>query len=201
LHRVGLTGNIASGKTAVARVWQRLGARVVDADELARRAVAPGSPGLAAVRATFGDAAIASDGTLDRARMRTLVFADAAQRAALERIVHPAVARLRLQEEARLEADGARVVVHMVPLLFEAGLTDAVDTIVFVDAPEDVRLERLVRHRGLDPDEARRMIAAQMPAADKRARADIVIENDSTLADLELRAETAWRNVSERVGA
>jgi dephospho-CoA kinase len=201
LHRVGLTGNIASGKSAVARVWQRLGARVVDADELARRAVAPGSPGLAAVRAKFGDAAIAPDGSLDRARMRALVFADAAQRTALERIVHPAVARLRLQEEARLEADGARVVVHMVPLLFEAGLTDEVDTIVFVDAPEDVRLERLVRDRGLDPDEARRMIAAQVPAADKRARADILIENDGTLADLELRAETAWRNVSERAGA
>jgi dephospho-CoA kinase len=201
LHRVGLTGNIASGKSAVARVWQRLGAHVVDADELARRAVAPGSPGLAAVRAKFGDAAIAPDGSLDRARMRALVFADAAQRTALERIVHPAVARLRLQEEARLEADGARVVVHMVPLLFEAGLTDEVDTIVFVDAPEDVRLERLVRDRGLDPDEARRMIAAQVPAADKRARADILIENDGTLADLELRAETAWRNVSERAGA
>jgi dephospho-CoA kinase len=201
VYRVGLTGNIASGKSAVARVWQRLGAHVVDADVLARRAVAPGSAGLMAVRATFGDEAIAPDGTLDRDRMRALVFADAAQRAALERIVHPEVARLRLQEEARLEADGARVVVHMVPLLFEAGLTAAVDTIVLVDAPEDVRLERLVRDRGLDRDEARRMIGAQMGAADKRADADIVIENDGTLTDLELRAETAWRNVSERAGA
>jgi dephospho-CoA kinase len=201
VYRVGLTGNIASGKSAVARVWQRLGAHVVDADELARRAVVPGSAGLAAIRATFGGDVIAPDGSLDRARMRALVFADAAQRAALERIVHPEVARLRLEEEARLAAAGATVVVHVIPLLFEADLTGTVDEVVFVDAAAEARLDRLVRLRGIAPEEARRMIAAQMPATEKRRRADVLIENDGTLTELESRAEKAWRNVCERAGA
>lgn len=197
LRRIGLTGNIASGKSAVARVWQRLGAHIVDADELARRAVAPGSPGLAAIRRAFGDDVIAADGALDRARLRDIVFRDAERRAELERIVHPEVGRLREQEEAALARAGVRIVVHVIPLLFEAGLDDSVDTVVLVDAPEAVRLKRIVRDRGLDEEQARRMIAAQMPAAEKRARADIVIDNDGTIEDLEREAEAAWRSISQ----
>lgn len=198
IHRVGLTGNIASGKSAVARVWQRLGAHVIDADELARDAVAPGTPGLEAIRRTFGDAVVAKDGTLDRAAMRALVFADAERRAELERIVHPEVGRLRKEAERALGRAGARVVVHVIPLLFETGLDAEMDTIVFVDAPEDVRLQRIVRDRGLDEEEAARMIRAQIPAAEKRGRADIVIDNDGSLADLEREAEAAWRSISHR---
>jgi dephospho-CoA kinase len=198
VYRVALTGNIASGKSWVARVWQRLGAHVIDADELARRAVEPGSAGLAAVRDVFGEAVIAADGSLDRARLREIVFNDDAKRVALERIVHPEVARLREREEVRLAERGVSLVVHMVPLLFEAGLEDTVDAIVFVDAPDAVRRERLVRERGLDVAEAERMIAAQQPAARKRARADWIIDNAGTLAQLERGAEVAWRYVSER---
>jgi dephospho-CoA kinase len=182
----------------VARVWQRLGAPIVDADELARQAVAPGTPGLAAIRQSFGDAVLAADGTLDRATMRDIVFADAERRRELERIVHPEVGRLRMEAERTLARAGERIVVHMIPLLFETGLDSAVDTIVFVDAPGEVRLKRIVRDRGLGEAEARRMIAAQMPAAEKRGRADIVIDNDGTLVDLEREAEAAWRFISRR---
>ena len=134
VYRVGLTGNIASGKSAVARVWQRLGAQIVDADELARRAVAPGSPGLAAIRRRFGDDVIAADGSLDRARMRAIVFADPERRAQLEHIVHPEVARLRADAETALAQAGESIVVHVIPLLFETGLDATVDTVVLVDA-------------------------------------------------------------------
>jgi dephospho-CoA kinase len=201
IHRVGLTGNIASGKSAVARVWQRLGAPVIDADELARRAVAPGTTGLAAIRRTFGEDVIAADGSLDRARMRDIAFADADRRAALERIVHPEVARLREAEEAVLARAGERIVVHMIPLLFETGLDASVDTVVVVDAPAAERRARIVQSRGLEEEEANRMMAAQMPAAEKRARADLVIENDGTLAELERKAEAAWRSISHHAAA
>lgn len=196
--RVGLTGNIASGKTTVARVWERLGAPVIDADALARRAVEPGSPGFAAVVAAFGPRVVGADGALDRAALRELVFRDAGARARLERIVHPEVGRLRKREEARHVEAGARIVVHDIPLLFEVGLQDAFDAIVLVDAPASVRLARLIRDRGLDAAEARRMFEAQMPAAEKRQHADYVIENDGTLEELERRAEKVWREIEER---
>ena len=201
MHRVGLTGNIASGKSAVAAVWQRLGAAIIDADELARLAVAPGSPGLERLRTAFGDEVIAGDGSLDRSKLRSVVFADAEQRTVLEAIVHPEVARLRSIEEAQVERGGATVVVHVIPLLFEAGLEETVDEIVFVDSPVDVRLERLVRTRGLEPDEARRMVDAQKPAGPKRKRADVVIENTGTLAELERKAEAVWREIEGRASA
>ena len=197
--RVGLTGNIASGKSSVARVWARQGAPVIDADVLARQAVAPGSPGLERVRDAFGDDVINADG-LDRAALRRLVFSDPAARERLEAIVHPEVARLREREEARLREEGTAIVVHDIPLLFEVGLQDTFDVLVLVDAPAEVRAERLVRDRGLAPDEARDMIAAQMPASEKRGRADVVIENDRGLPELEAEAERVWRELERRAG-
>ena len=199
--RVGLTGNIASGKSAVAAAWQRLGAPVVDADVLARQAVAPGTPGLRAVREAFGPGVLDADGALDRAALRRLVFADAAARRRLEGIVHPEVARLRAEAEARLARAGARIVVHAIPLLYEVGAEGALDLVVLVDAPEAVRLERLLRDRALPEAEARAMIAAQQPAQAKRARADLVIDNDGTLAQLAAEAERAWAEIRERAGA
>lgn len=198
MFRVGLTGNIASGKSTVARVWQRLGAPVIDADVLARRAVEPGSPGLRRIAEAFGPGVLGEDGGLDRAAMRGIVFRDPAARARLEAIVHPEVGRLREEEEARLEAAGKRIVVHDIPLLFEAGLERQFDAVVLVDASEAVRLERLIRDRGLAEDEARRMIDAQMPASEKRGRADYVIENDGTLEALERTAEEVWRELERR---
>jgi dephospho-CoA kinase len=196
MRRVGLTGNIASGKSSVSAVWRRLGAHVIDADELARRAVEPGTPGLARIVERFGEGVLGADG-LDRGALRALVFADPAERAALEAIVHPAVARLREVEEARLAAGGATLVVHEIPLLFEAGLAPLFDTVVLVDAPEGERLRRLVDRRGVASDEAKRMMAAQLPAAQKRAQADIVIGNSGTLEALEAEAAAVWRRISE----
>lgn len=199
--RVGLTGNIASGKSAVAGYWRGLGAHVVDADALARDAVAPGSPGLQRVVQAFGTDVLDPAGALDRPALRRIVFADPAARRRLESIVHPEVERLRLEAENRLALAGARLVVHEIPLLFEAGLQHRVDVIVLVDAPDAVRLERLVDRRGLARAEARRMIAAQQPAAEKRAQSDIVIDNDGTLDQLEERAERVWTELQRRSAA
>lgn len=201
LYRVGLTGNIAAGKSSVADAWRALGAAVVDADVLAREAVAPGSPGLARVVEAFGPGVLGDDGALDRAALRRIVFADPAARRRLEAITHPEIARLRDEADAGLERAGQRVVVHDIPLLFDVGLEDAFDLLVLVDAPADVRRERIVRERGLPEAEAQAMIAAQMPAEAKRARADIVIDNAGTPAELQREAERVWRQILDRAAA
>lgn len=190
--KVGLTGNIASGKSTVARVWASLGAHVVDADRLAREAVEPGSRALAAIVERWGSGVLDQGGMLDRAALREIVFADPEERAALEAIVHPAVAGLREREYRRLAEEGAAIVVADVPLLFEVGLEREFDLVVLVDAPEATRRARLVRDRGLTPEEADRMIAAQIPAVEKRPRADLVIENAGSLDELEERARAVW---------
>lgn len=196
--RVALTGNIASGKSAVARVWQEQGAAVIDADELAREAVGPGTPALARISARFGSDVLRADGSLDRAALRRLVFADTARRAALEAIVHPEIRRLRDAREARLAGLGTRIVVNVIPLLFETGMQHEFDEVVLVDAPEEVRRARLVELRGLDDGEARAMMEAQMPASAKRAGASIVIENDGTREALEQRAREVWLHLQAR---
>src|SRR5690606_25085501 len=154
--RVGLTGNIASGKSTVSRVWARLGAHVIDADELARRAVEPGSPGLARLVEEFGPGILDDDGRLDRGAMRRLVFRDPEARRRLEAVVHPEVARLRAEAEAALAEAGVDVVVNEIPLLVEVGLESSFDIVVLVEADVATRLERLMRTRGLDRAEALR---------------------------------------------
>ena len=200
MFRVGLTGNVASGKSSVGRVWAEAGAHVIDADVLAREAVEPGSPGLEAVREAFGDEVMDGD-ALDRDAMRRRVFSDPEARERLESIIHPEVARLREREEARLREQGVDIVVHDIPLLFEVGLEDEFDMIVLVDAPREVRAERLVRDRGLPAGEARDMINAQMPASVKRGRADLVIDNDGTLDELRVSALRAWSEIRRRAGS
>jgi dephospho-CoA kinase len=197
---VGLTGNIAAGKSAVARRLAERGVPVVDADVLARDAVAPGTRGLRRVVARFGPGVLAPDGSLDRAALRRIVFADAAARADLEAIIHPEVGRLRDVAVGRAREAGAPLVVCDIPLLFEAGLEGTVDRIVLVDAPEAVRRERLVRDRGLTPAEADAMLAAQMPAAEKRPRAHHVIENAGSLADLEAAVDALHATLLEASG-
>lgn len=199
--KVGLTGNIAAGKSSVADAWRALGAGIVDADELSRRAVEPGTPAHAAIAAEWGPWVLEEGGGLDRAALRNIVFADPDARARLEGIVHPAVAALRDEHYAEAQARGDPMVVADIPLLFEVGMADDFDVVVLVDAPEEVRLQRLVNDRGLDPDEARRMIAAQMPSELKRARADIVIENGGTRGDLQDRARDVWRELVRRAQA
>ncbi len=192
---VGLTGNIGSGKSTVARLLESRGVPVIDADVLAREAVAPGTPALAAIIARFGATVIAPDGTLDRPALRHVVFGDPAERAALDAIVHPAVdARRRALLKTQREA-GARVVVCDIPLLFEAGLADTMDLILLIDAPRDVRLARIMRDRALTRAEAVAMIDAQLPSEGKRARSAYVIDNDSTLDELRTRFEAVWRAI------
>lgn len=188
---VGLTGNIASGKSTVARLLADRGATVIDADVLAREAVTPGSAALARIRARWPQV-VADDDGLDRSALRAIVFSDASQRAALNAIVHPEVARLARHRIAEARTRGDQVVVYDVPLLFEANRTGDVDVIVVVDAPAGVRRDRLVVDRGLRPDEADAMIAAQMPAEQKRAAADHVIENDGDRGTLEARVDALW---------
>lgn len=199
--KVGLTGNIAAGKSTVAEVWRRLGAHVIDADELARRAVDPGTPAYHAIAAEWGNDVVVDGGELDRAALRRIVFSDPSARERLEQIVHPAVAALRDQLYREAMRRGDALVVADIPLLFEVGLVDEFDVIVLVDAPEEVRLARLVGDRAMDPEEARRVIAAQMPGELKRARADYVIENTGSLAEVERRAAEVWLELKQRAGA
>ncbi len=196
--RVGLTGNIASGKSTVASLWRRRGARVIDADELARQAVEPGSAALERIAQRWGPGVRLPSGELDRAALRDVVFRDPAERRALEEIVHPEVQRLRTAELEKARRERLDLVVADIPLLFEAGLEGDFDLIVLVDSPEAVRRDRLVQSRGLGTAEAQRMIDAQWPASRKRDRADVVIENDGSLADLEARADEVWRALVER---
>lgn len=187
--RVGLTGNVASGKSSVAERWRERGATVIDADVLAREAVAPGTDGLRRIRAQWGDEIIDERGGLDRAALRRIVFADDAARSLLEGIVHPEVARLRAEREREAAERGEPLVVHEIPLLFEVGLEGEFDAIVLVDAPPELRRQRLMLHRGLTADEAQRMINAQMPAERKRERADHVIRNSADLDTLRAEAD------------
>ncbi|MGH7711141.1 MAG: dephospho-CoA kinase [Gemmatimonadaceae bacterium] len=189
---VGLTGNIASGKSTVARLLSERGATIIDADILARRTVDPGTPAHAAIVERWGNQVVAADGTIDREALRHIVFRNADELEALNEIVHPHVRALRdeLVEQAR--ARGAQIVVCDIPLLFERGLVHDFDRIVLVDAPREVRLERLVRERKLEHADAMEMITAQMPSELKRARANYVIDNTSTLQVLSQRVEEIW---------
>ena len=198
---VGLTGNIASGKSSVARLFAAWGAPVIDADVLAREAVAPGSEGLRAIVARWGGGVLAADGSLDRAALRRIVFADPNERAALDAIVHPEVGRRRSGAIAAARARGERLVVCDIPLLFEAHLAGIVDGIVLVDAPREERLERLIRDRQLTAAEASAMMDAQWPAEPKRTKADWVIDNDGSPADLETRARAVLEALRARAAS
>jgi dephospho-CoA kinase len=195
---VALTGNIAAGKSAVADLFRRWGATVIDADEIVREVQAPGGPVLREIVARFGASVVRADGSLDRPALRQRVMADPDALAALNRIVHPAVHTRRAELVAAARSRGDRLVVSDIPLLFEAAEPSEFDMIVLVDAPEVVRLARLMEHRGLDREEARRMIEAQMPSREKRARSDYVIENDGDPAALERAAKAVWRALQSR---
>lgn len=171
---IGLTGGIASGKSAVGDEFARLGVPVIDADQIARDVVRPGQPALAEIRDTFGQNVIQADGTLDRQRLRQIVFADEAARKKLDAIVHPRVGE-ELQR-AREQATGDYVVL-MVPLLIEAGMEALVDRVLVVDVPEEVQIERLRARDTVDEEQARRMIEAQASREQRLARADDVLRN------------------------
>jgi len=198
---IGLTGNIASGKSTVARLLSERGATIIDADVLARRVVEPGMPAFDEIVRRWGQEVVAPDGSLDRDALRRLVFSHHEQLEELNTIVHPEVAayRDRLVDEARQRGD--RLVVQDIPLLFERGLVDQFDRIILVDAPRPVRLERLMRERRLSETDAMDMITAQMPAELKRARADYLIENVGTVRELEERVSEMWQSLEREAAS
>ncbi|RKN18729.1 dephospho-CoA kinase [Micromonospora musae] len=201
---VGLTGGIGSGKSAVARRLAERGAVLIDADRIAREVVAPDTPGLAEIVESFSSRVLAADGTLDRAALGAIVFADEAARRRLEEITHPRV-RSRTAELAAAAAPDA-IVVNDVPLLVEVGLVPTYHLVVVVETAVPIRLERLARDRGMDRAEAERRIAAQADDARRRAAADALLSNDGSLTDLHAAVDALWsgrllpyeRNVRER---
>jgi dephospho-CoA kinase len=192
MRRIGLTGGIGSGKSTVAQMLADLGAHVVDADAIAWEVVAPGTPGLAALVSTFGDGVLDGD-RLDRAALARIVFEDPDARARLNAITHPLIGARTAELVAGLPRDG--VLVHDVPLLVELGMQDAYDLVVVVDAPDEVRVERLVT-RGLSEQDARARIAAQASRAQRLAAADIVLDNSGDLDDLRRQVTQAWRTIT-----
>jgi len=189
---VALTGNIASGKSTAAAEFVRLGAALVDSDVAARQAVAPDTPALAAIVRRFGAGMLRVDGSLDRPLLGRLVFGDAPARQALEAIVHPAVEAARVAAVEVARTNGAPVVICDIPLLFEARLAWHFPRIVLVDAPEPVRISRLVRDRGMAPSDAIARVQAQLRATLKRPRADLILANDGAPADLTEQIHHAW---------
>ena len=190
---LGLTGNIASGKSTVAREFARLGAVVVDADQLAREVVAPGSAVLEKLVETFGEEILRADGTLDRSAMGQRIFADQAARERLNRIIHPAIAELSTKRLAELRhRRDLPLILYEAPLLFEAGAENRVDRVLVVTVDPQVQVRRLMARDHCDAAAARQKIAAQMPQAEKIARADYVIDNSTTPADLQRQVERVW---------
>ncbi|MCU0266637.1 MAG: dephospho-CoA kinase [Actinomycetia bacterium] len=194
---VGLTGGIGAGKGEVARMLAAYGAVVVDADALAREALAPGSPGLAEVAAEFGPDVLAADGSLDRARLADVVFGDDAALARLEAIVHPTVGARSAELIAAAPEDA--VVVYDVPLLVEKGLAGAYDLVVVVEAPEEVRVARVVEGRGMRLEDVRARVAAQASADERAAVADVVLDNSGTLDELEAQVGELWSEITARL--
>jgi dephospho-CoA kinase len=197
--RVGLTGGIASGKSTVADLLAGHGAVIIDADLLAREVVQPGTPGLAAIVQRFGPSVLASDGSLDRGRLGELVFDDAAARAALNAIVHPAVRALAVERERRAPADA--IVVHVIPLLVETGQQGAFDVVVVVDVDPEAQIDRLIGRNGFSRAQAEARLAAQAGRGQRLAAADRVIANAGTLAELRSAVDSLWRELGARRSA
>ncbi|WP_086683658.1 dephospho-CoA kinase [Streptomyces pseudogriseolus] len=193
---VGLTGGIGAGKSEVSRLLVECGAVLIDADRIAREVVEPGTPGLAAVVQAFGEEILAEDGSLDRPRLGALVFGDPEKLATLNSIVHPLVgARSRELEKAASED---AVVVHDVPLLTENGLAPLYDVVIVVDVSTRTQLDRLVRLRGMSETDARARMAAQATREQRRAIADVVIDNDVPLDALDRRVKEVWADLVRR---
>jgi dephospho-CoA kinase len=187
--RVGLTGGIASGKSLVAAELAARGAIIIDADVLAREVVEPGTPGLAAIIERFGPQVL-TDGRLDRAHLAEIVFADPAARRDLERIVHPAV-RARAVELERA-AGSAAVVVHVIPLLVETGQQWNFDLVITIDVDHETQIQRMMARNGFSRAEAESRIAAQAAREDRRAAADVVLDNSGDVAQLKDQIDALW---------
>jgi dephospho-CoA kinase len=197
---VGLTGGIGSGKSTVAELLAERGAVVIDADDLARRAVAPGTDGFDRVVQAFGSEILGPDDAVDREKLAEVVFSDPARLRELEAIVHPEVARM-LAEEIEPYEDTDRVIVYAVPLLAERGLAEGFDVVVVVVADVDRRIERLMRGRGMTADEVRARVAAQLTDEERARVADVLLDNDGEPERLVPQANKLWADLSKRAGA
>ncbi|MDL4820598.1 dephospho-CoA kinase [Actinomadura opuntiae] len=194
--KVGLTGGIGSGKSEVSARLDRRGAVVIDADKIAREVVEPGTPGLAAVVAEFGEDVLLPSGALDREKVGRIVFADPDRLAALNAIVHPLVGE-RMQELMDA-APADAIVVYDVPLLAENGLAGMYDAVVVVDAPEETQLDRLTSRRGMTEEDARARMANQATREQRRAVATHVIDNSGTLDDLKSQVDALWETLTRQ---
>ncbi|RYZ42803.1 MAG: dephospho-CoA kinase [Myxococcaceae bacterium] len=192
MHVFGLTGGIASGKSTVSRMLRELGARVLDADVIAREVVEPGTPGLQRISERF-PGVVGPDGRLDRVKLGTHIFADPAERAALNAIVHPQVRAAFLDKLQALEAEGITHAVYDVPLLIETGLHSAMEGVAVVWVPRDVQKARLMTRDGLDAQAAEARLAAQLSLDDKRAHATWVIDNSGAPESTRPQVEAVWR--------
>lgn len=193
MFRIGLTGGIGSGKSAVADLLAERGAVIIDADLLARQAVEPGSPGLARIVAEFGTRLLTPEGSLDRPALGEIVFSDPEARARLNAIVHPEVRRLAADIERTAAPDA--IVVHVIPLLLETGQQDLFDLIVVVDVDPATQVRRVRERDGLDEGQIRSRIEAQATREARLAVADVVIDNNGSPADLEVSVAELWRRL------
>ena len=196
---VALTGGVGAGKSTVAAMLADRGAVVIEADDLAREAVGPGSPGLVKVLDEFGPDVAAPDGSLDRAKLAARVFDDPDARRRLEGIVHPEVARLFAAEVGR-RRDTDEIVVYAIPLLVERGLAGTFDVVVAVAAGEDVRAARVAAQGRMTAADARRRMQAQASDAERATVADIVVDNEGSVADLADRVDLLWEELLGRGG-
>jgi dephospho-CoA kinase len=198
VYLIGLTGGIASGKSTVARRLVEHGAVHIDADELARRVVEPGTPALAQIVETFGDEVLRRDGSLDRQKLGALVFGDDAARAKLNAIVHPAVRELSAKLFAKAERENPdAVVVYDVPLLVEASVDHPFDLVVVTNAPRRTQVKRLVEERGYDPLHAEARVDAQVDNTRRLEIADVVIDTDGSLGHTVSQADALWLRIAE----
>jgi dephospho-CoA kinase len=197
---VGLTGGIGSGKSTVAAMLERRGAAIIDADDLARRAVEPGTAGHDMLVEAFGTEVITSSGDVDRERLAQIVFADPEARRRLESIVHPEVARL-FSDSVEAYRDTDRVVVYVVPLLVERSLESAFDVVVAISASPEIRAARLSAGRRMSPDEARGRMSAQLSDEERGRAAHVVIDNEETLERLERAVDELWKDLEDRARA
>lgn len=197
---VALTGGIGSGKSSVAKMLERWGAAVVDADILARAAVEPGTPGLAALVERFGGEILDDDGRLDRESLGAIIFADKPSRAYVESVLHPRIREMWLAKlELLRRSPLLDLIVYVVPLLFESGAKyPEIKKIILVTAPEPLRVSRIVERDALSPEAARARIAAQLPDEQKAKRSDYIIRNDSSLSQLEEKTRLIFREIARR---
>lgn len=193
---LGVTGSIAGGKSSVCEMFRRLGARIVSADALAREVVRPGSDVLRRLVERFGAGILTAQGTLDRAALAAVVFADDEARQALNALIHPAIAQLAEQRLGRHAQSDEPLIIYEAPLLFEAGAEKRVDAVLVVKIDPQVQLQRLMARDHLDPEAARRRIAAQLPQQEKIARADYVIDNSGSLAQTQAQVEALFKKLT-----